>query len=337
MSEKRYNTNSEKKEILKGLVFFESPENPNLVNPKEIKDLMDKLELKDKMPFIYNLIDNLCSNREIKKKGGLTKDEFISYLEEKMNDSESREGISTLYNVFTDPKNENLPLTNFCRTARELGDNEKDQELKELLENADMTGREIDFDEFYEIMSDEKNNKVYRNKQPKNYNRFSRKNNEKQEEEEPSEEKNSERYSYKRVKVEPPKNTNNEKPTYIKVEEKNVQKEEPVDEKVEKKIVVTEIITTEKEIELPHNSVRYKYKSNRDKIDDDENNKKYSYQINRKVYTQKEGDNNEIENNNEDKGDSNDRRYHRRYRDSNKPNEQKTETNVTYSRYRRKV
>ena len=53
-----------------------------------------------------------------------------------------------------------------------------------------MTGRELTFDEFYEIMSDEKNNKVYRNKQPKNYNRFSRKNNEKQEEEEPSEEKN---------------------------------------------------------------------------------------------------------------------------------------------------
>ena len=133
MSQKRYNTNAEKKEILNGLDFFVSSEDPNLVNPREIKDLMDKLELKDKMPFIYDLIDNLCSNREIRRKRGLTKDEFIQYLEDKMNDPESKEGIRTYYDVFTDSKDELLPMTNFGRTAREIGDNEKDQELKDKM------------------------------------------------------------------------------------------------------------------------------------------------------------------------------------------------------------
>ncbi len=34
MSENRYNTDEDIKEILKGLEFFESPENPDLINPK---------------------------------------------------------------------------------------------------------------------------------------------------------------------------------------------------------------------------------------------------------------------------------------------------------------
>ena len=68
MSQKRYNTKEDMKEILEGLAFFESSENSNLVNPKEIKDLMDQLDLKDKMPFIYDLISNLYTNREIRNK-----------------------------------------------------------------------------------------------------------------------------------------------------------------------------------------------------------------------------------------------------------------------------
>ena len=322
MSERRYDTSDEKRDILNGLEFFVSSEDPNLVNPKEIKDLMDKLELRDKMPFIYNLISDLCRSR----KRGLTKDEFIQYLEEKMFDSESREGIRTLYNVFTDCS-EPLPMTNFCRTARQLGDNEKDQELKELLENADMTGKELTYEEFYDIMKSEGGNENKENLSSSKKNRpYSRKNYEKQENEEPPEEKNSGRYSYrnkkspensmtneendpkntysyKRVKVE---QTKNEKP-YTYVDEKH----EPVEEQVEKKIVITEIITSEKAVELPPNEVRYKYSSRRDQDKEPENNT----------------DKNE---------GSESKRYHRRYRDTNRSNEQKNEPAVTYTRFRRR-
>ena len=120
MSEKRYDTNPEKQLILEGLEFFESSENPDLINPNEIKILMDKLELKDKMSFIYDLISELCSNKEIRRNGGLSKDDFISFLEKKFSDPESKEGIHTIYNVFTDSKDDTLPMTNFCRTAREI-------------------------------------------------------------------------------------------------------------------------------------------------------------------------------------------------------------------------
>ena len=389
---KRYNTNIDKKEILKALEFFESSDDPNFINPFEIKDLMDKLELQEKMGFIYNLINELCSNREIKRKGGLTKEEFMKHLEDKVNDVESKKGIHDLYDVFTNSKDETLPMTTFCRTAREIGDNEKDQELKELLENADMTGKELDFDEFYEIMKSDDNKNIYSTKkyQPKTTNTYSgkypRKNYGRKEEEEPQEEKDLGRYtyknrkpneeseskntySYKRVKPEQTKNSRYEKPSFE--EEQNVPKqtdyesrrakygrgkdgnfvritkttevsEDPNnngEERIEKKIVVAEIITTEKEIEVQPNDVRYKYKNyrdNKDKNENEGNTKQYSYKINRNIYSKDRKSDEKNENNSNDGSDS--KRYHRRYRASNRANESKNENNnVTYNRYRRKA
>lgn len=306
MSEKRYDTNAEKKEILQGLEFFVSSENPDLINPKEIKDLMDKLELKDKMPFVYELIDELSSSREIKRNGGITKDDFIAFLEDKMNDQESKEGIQTIYNVFVDSGNDDsVAMTNFCRAARDVGDADEDQELKELLEKAEMTGKELNFDEFYEIMkNDDENKNIIRKKRPSDqgvgYNNKLKQDRKKN------------------------KNKNNSSPYY-----------EPGEE-VEKKIVVTEIITT---------GEKYKNKYNKDKDNNSDDNEGNTYTITKKVFTTKvEGeDNNEPEqenNNNNDNEGSDSKRYHRRYRASCptvRPGEQKTETTVTYNRYRRKI
>ena len=346
MSEKRYDTNPEKQLILEGLEFFESSENPDLVNPNEIKTLMDKLELQDKMSFIYDLISELCSNKEIRRNGGLSKNDFISFLEKKLSDSESKEGIHTIYNVFTDSKDDTLPMTNFCRTARDIGDMEKDEELKELLKEAEMTGKELTFEEFHDIMKKDEKDKVKKDEkkyQKHNINRFAKKNiwkKEEKEESEPSEERYSHRskkndyinpnknneefepknsYSYRRVKVEQTK-------TVIspKVEEKNEEQPE------EKKITVEEIIQ-EKKVEVPNNNVRYKYKfKNRFRKDPKEED------IKEKENT---GENNE-ENNINNNENSESKRYHRRYRPNNISSDQKNENNnntVTYSRYRRKV
>ena len=202
LEEKRYDTTKEKELILEGLEFFESSENPDLINPNEIKILMDKLELKEKMTFIYNLISELCSNKKLLHNGYISKTDFISYIEKKLNDSESKEGIHTIYNVFTDSKEDTLPLTTFCKTAREIGDMEKDEELKQLLKEAEMTGKELSFEEFNDIMkkkekNDDNNYKIKieeKKYQKQNVNRFAKKQIKKKEEiedSEPSEEKHS--------------------------------------------------------------------------------------------------------------------------------------------------
>ena len=349
MLEKRYDTNKEKELILEGLEFFESTENPDLINPEEIKNLMDKLDLKDKMYFIYDLISELCSNNN---KGLITKTDFINFLENKLNDTQTKEGIHTIYNVFTDSKDDVLPLTNFCKVAREIGDVEKDEELKNLLKDAEMTGKEINFDEFNEIMNNNEKHIKQNNedkKSPKQkINKFARKKiwkREEKDESELSEEKSSQRnshnnqryeninyinnntneetepknvYSYKRVKVEQTKKTLSPK--------NDEQKEEPITENM----VTVEEIITEKKVEAPNNNMRSKYKFRnrfRNLKHGDEN---------------KDLENNEEENNNNDNNEA--KRYHRRYRPNYNNNNNNIEikndninNNITYNRYRRKA
>ena len=361
LEEKRYDTTKEKELILEGLEFFESSENPDLINPNEIKILMDKLELNEKMTFIYNLISELCSNKKLLHNGYISKTDFISYIEKKLNDSESKEGINTIYNVFTDSKEDTLPLTTFCKTAREIGDMEKDEELKQLLKEAEMTGKELSFEEFNDIMkkkekNDDNNYKIKieeKKYQKQNVNRFAKKQIKKKEEiedSEPSEEKHS--YFNKKYENNIPSNNTNEefepknKYSYkrVKVEQTKKVLSPKTEEKKEEQLVTLEEIIKEKNEEpnnnneSNNNNVRYKYKfKNRFRSKPNEEDIKEKEKEKEKIE-----ENNNIDNNNEN---NEAKRYHRRYRPNNNinNNETKNENNntnnhyITYSRYRRKA
>ena len=372
MSSKRYDTNPEKEEILEGLEYFTSEENPDLVNPKEIKELMDKLELKDKMSLIYNLISELCSDRKIIRNGGISKSDFISFIESKMSDTQSKPGIHTIYTVFSNSNEEPIPMTNFCKTARDIGDTEKDEELKELMKSADMYGKEMDFDEFYEMMTEDDKKKSNNPKKEKKYQKhnITKKYLWKKEEKdsEPQENKQNEKVYINNSSVtkeeDLPKNTyshtrrfKNEKKSpeveqiSIKIEEKHEEKiEDTTPPAEEKKITIQEIIT-EKKVEVPKDNnntdnnmtnVRYRYKfRNRFRRESNQENN-INNNIEKKEENNDNKDNNNVveENNTENNiENSESKRYHRRYiPNTNINNEGQTENNnKMYSRYRRKA
>ena len=135
----------------------------NLVNPFEIKEAMQILGLREKKPNLYALIETLCDRKDVKKNGGLTVEEFVSFLEDQMNDTESNDGLTRLFDVFRDPKSETVPMNNFCQAAKDVEDHETANDLREAIDSSDMAGKEIDFDEFREIMGGQDNNKgVYK-------------------------------------------------------------------------------------------------------------------------------------------------------------------------------
>ena len=343
MSSKRYDTNPEKEEILEGLEYFTSEENPDLVNPKEIKELMDKLELKDKMSLIYNLISELCSDRKIIRNGGISKSDFISFIESKMSDTQSKPGIHTIYTVFSNSNEEPIPMTNFCKTARDIGDTEKDEELKELMKSADMYGKEMDFDEFYEMMTEDDKKKSNNPKKEKKYQKHNI----------------TKKYLWKKEEKdsEPQENKQNEKKSpeveqiSIKIEEKHEEKIEDTTPPAEEKKITLQEIITEKKVEVPKDNnntdnnmtnVRYRYKfRNRFRRESNQENN-INNNIEKKEENNDNKDNNNVveENNTENNiENSESKRYHRRYRpNTNINNEGQTENNnKMYSRYRRKA
>ena len=139
-------------EIRKGFEMFDV-ENKGQIDPFELKETMEEMNLKNKNPFIYELITSLCLGKDIKSKGGLTSDEFISILQEKISDVESKQGIKTIYEIFSDSDNK-VPMPTFYQVAKEVGDEEGGAEIRNLVELSKTGGKEIDFNEFYDIMKE---------------------------------------------------------------------------------------------------------------------------------------------------------------------------------------
>ena len=150
MSQLVYNQEEDINKIKKGFEMFDV-ENYGQINPFELKVTMEEMNLKDKNPFIYELISSLCARKDIKSRGGITSDEFISFLQSRISDTESREGIKTIFEVFSE-YDDTIPMPKFYQTAREVGDEEGGTEIRDLVEKSKTGGKEIDFNEFYDIM-----------------------------------------------------------------------------------------------------------------------------------------------------------------------------------------
>ena len=211
-------------------------ENKGQIDPLELKETMEEMNLKDKNPFIYELISSLCSLKDIKTKGGLTPEEFISFLQEKIKDVESEEGIKRIFDVFSDLDNK-IPMPTFYKTAREVGDEEGGLEIKDLVEKSKTGGKEFDFDEFYEIMKDN------------NYNQ----------------------YSYKYISNN--KEINNSKKEYIVEKEYSYKKKSS--HTIQKSgLIIVDKIVTEQVDDSPVKISRYHYKYDKDgTVKDSEENK----------------------------------------------------------------
>ena len=145
-------------EIREGLEMFDV-ENKGLIDPLELKQTIEEMNLKDKNPFIYKLISSLCTRKDINKKEGITYDEFINYFIEMLSDTESKKGIKNIFNIFSD-KDDKIQMHTFYQTGKEIGDEDNYTEIKNLVELSKTGGKELDFNEFYDIMSEKnKNNK----------------------------------------------------------------------------------------------------------------------------------------------------------------------------------
>eukprot|EP00955_Chlamydomonas_euryale_P069233 360365-Chlamydomonas_euryale.AAC.8 len=89
---------------------------------------------------------------DIDKDGSGTIDfeEFLQMMTAKMGERDSREEIMKAFKLFDDDNTGFITLKNLRRVAKELGENLTDEELQEMIDEADRNGDgQIDEDEFY--------------------------------------------------------------------------------------------------------------------------------------------------------------------------------------------
>ena len=145
---------SELNDIIEGFQMFSS-DTDGLINPNELKEIMETMNMNEKNPFLYNIIKNFCLDPQINQKGGIEAEDFILKLEEKLNNNSSLEGLNNLFSIFSNPITDTIPITAFSDIAKNIGEEENEEKIKNLVKKSQMGNKELDFKEFKDLVYNE--------------------------------------------------------------------------------------------------------------------------------------------------------------------------------------
>ena len=78
--QKKSREESDLEEIRKGFEMFDT-NGTGLVNPSEIKEAMESMNMPEKNPFIYEIISTLSTSDENQYKDGISIDDLVNYVQ----------------------------------------------------------------------------------------------------------------------------------------------------------------------------------------------------------------------------------------------------------------
>ena len=162
MSNKINKSSQYKEEIKKGFKSYSQDDN-EIIETKQLNDINKIMNLNQKNPFLYNSIKNLVNKKSEENDEYITSKEYINNIDEQLNDINTKEGIEHIFNVFCDEKKEGFSWTKLVLTAKELGDDENSKKLLKLIEQAKLLNKEINFEEFNDIINEDNDNEIKNN------------------------------------------------------------------------------------------------------------------------------------------------------------------------------
>ena len=151
-SKKRRSEESDLEEIRKGIELFDTNGTGKII-PSEIKEAMESMNIQEKNPFIYEIISSLSSADNIENKEGISIDDLVNYVYEKVNDNESNLGLKQLFDALKDPNTNKISMHTFMALAKDYDEDDfSGNELNYLLEKTQLGGDELTYEEFCTIM-----------------------------------------------------------------------------------------------------------------------------------------------------------------------------------------
>ncbi|CEL95449.1 unnamed protein product [Vitrella brassicaformis CCMP3155] len=141
-------TDEQKQEIKEAFDLFDT-DGSGTIDAKELKVAMRALGFEPKKEEVRKMI------ADIDKDGSGTIDfnEFLDMMTLKMSERDPKEEILKAFRLFDDDETGKISFKNLKRVAKELGENMTDEELQEMIDEADRDGDgEINEEEFMRIM-----------------------------------------------------------------------------------------------------------------------------------------------------------------------------------------
>lgn len=120
-----------------------------VIDSKELKVAIRALGFEPKKEEIKKMIAEVDKDGS----GKLSFADFLSLMSVKMAEKDTKEEIMKAFRLFDDDETGSISFKNLKRVAKELGENLTDEELQEMIEEADRDGDgEVNKEEFLRIM-----------------------------------------------------------------------------------------------------------------------------------------------------------------------------------------
>ena len=120
-----------------------------IMNLNNMAIAMKELKFDESEPVVYDLILEL----ESENKSGLTYDDFIGVLTDKLRDRSSQKATERVYELFVPDPNGTLNFETLKKVTQQIGDNTPDEDLLRLIKNGASNGTDIPYEEFHSIMT----------------------------------------------------------------------------------------------------------------------------------------------------------------------------------------
>ncbi|XP_068596264.1 uncharacterized protein cetn2 [Brachionichthys hirsutus] len=141
-------TEEQKQEIREAFELFDT-DGSGFIDVKELKVAMRALGFEPKKEEIKKMISEVDKDGT----GKISFADFLAVMTQKMAEKDSKEEILKAFRLFDDDETGKISFKNLKRVAKELGENLTDEELQEMIDEADRDGDgEVNQQEFLRIM-----------------------------------------------------------------------------------------------------------------------------------------------------------------------------------------
>lgn len=145
----KYELSEEQKADIKEAFDLFDKEGTGKIETKELKVAIRALGFEPKKEEINKMLSEI----DKEESGMISYEEFLMLMTQKMTEKDSKEEIMKAFRLFDDDETGKISFKNLKRVAKELGENLTDEELQNMIDEADRDGDgEINQDEFLRIM-----------------------------------------------------------------------------------------------------------------------------------------------------------------------------------------
>ena len=141
-------TPEQKLEIKEAFDLFDS-EGTGTIDVNDLKVALRALGFEPKKEDIKRMISEL----DVEGNGVIEFSQFLDLMTTKMAERDPREEMLKAFRLFDEDESGRISFKNLKRVAKELGENMSDDEIQEMIDEADRNGEgEINEDDFVRIM-----------------------------------------------------------------------------------------------------------------------------------------------------------------------------------------